>query len=473
MISPLDILKEDLRMKKVLSFALVLAMILGSVSMVFAAATSYPDIKGIDEEEAINVLTGLGVLEGYPDGTFKPEGHVTRAEMVKMICAALALPVTEGTYTTKFTDVKPDAWYSAYVYYAITLGIVEGKSPTIFDPNGDVTYDQAITMVMRALGYTEAGLNGVYPACFVSKAVGLGALKGLQSGSEPATRAHMAQLIYNVLPKQIGKVGQDDKWGANGEEDTMLLRLGAHVAKKDGKVIEAVVGDELDPDSEDVLVNLHDLIGHKITYYVNDDDQVVAVYEVLTTELTGKFLPAKGTIAGTKYTSDCDTEFEDANTFINGVEDEFEEGIKDNEVYTWIVELKNGKINNVVSVLDWIANADKKVIADDLKDITDEDDPSLLGYEFALDDNDKLDLKSFVLEGVDKLEDIEKNNIVYVFAAEKDGKDVIVKVQVGTKTVTGDIDLRNVQLELTGTFAAGSSYEIISCPNGASASAVR
>ncbi|MBQ2456237.1 MAG: S-layer homology domain-containing protein, partial [Firmicutes bacterium] len=143
-------------MKKVLSFALVLAMILGSVSMVFAAATSYPDIKGIDAEEAINVLTGLGVLEGYPDGTFKPEGKVTRAEMVKMICAALALPVTEGTYTTKFTDVKPDAWYSAYVYYAITLGIIEGKSETIFDPMGNVTYDQAITMVMRALGYTEA-----------------------------------------------------------------------------------------------------------------------------------------------------------------------------------------------------------------------------------------------------------------------------------------------------------------------------
>ncbi|MBQ4234592.1 MAG: S-layer homology domain-containing protein [Firmicutes bacterium] len=430
-------------MKKVLSFALVLAMILGSVSMVFAAATSYPDIKGIDAEEAINVLTGLGVLEGYPDGTFKPEGKVTRAEMVKMICAALALPVTEGTYTTKFTDVKPDAWYSAYVYYAITLGIIEGKSETIFDPMGNVTYDQAITMVMRALGYTEAGLNGVYPAAFVSKAVGLGALKGLTSGSQDATRADMAQLIYNVLPDQIGKTGQDDKWGWNGEDDNMLLRLGAHIAKdKNGKNIEKVIGDGadmLDPDNEDVLVNLHDLVGHKVTYYVNDDDQVVAVYEVLTTELNGKYDATKNTIAGTKLTSEADAT-DPENTFVNGVVEEFE--VKAKVPYTWIVEMKNGKVDNVVSVVDWIANADKKVTADDLKDLADEDEPSLLGYEFALDDDDKLDTKSFVLEGVEKLEDIEKNNVVYVYAAAKQGEKEakIVKVQVGTKTVTGDVD---------------------------------
>ncbi|MBR0441687.1 MAG: hypothetical protein IJK25_07115, partial [Firmicutes bacterium] len=97
-----------------------------------------------------------------------------------------------------------------------------------------------------------------------------------------------------------------------------------------------------------------------------------------------------------------------------------------------------------VSVVDWIANADKKVTADDLKDLADEDEPSLLGYEFALDDDDKLDMNSFVLEGVDKLEDIEKNHIVYVYAADADDNaktpDTIVKVQVGTKTLTGDIE---------------------------------
>ncbi|MCF0150743.1 MAG: S-layer homology domain-containing protein, partial [Firmicutes bacterium] len=136
-------------MKKVLSFALVLAMILGSVSMAFAGGYAYPDTKGIDAEEAINVLTGLGVLEGYSDGTFKPEKTVTRAEMVKMIIAALNMPVKEGTYSTQFVDVAPTAWYSAYVSYGVTLGIIEGKSATIFDPNGIVTYDQAITMTMR------------------------------------------------------------------------------------------------------------------------------------------------------------------------------------------------------------------------------------------------------------------------------------------------------------------------------------
>ncbi|MBR0522184.1 MAG: hypothetical protein IJJ75_03220 [Firmicutes bacterium] len=325
---------------------------------------------------------------------------------------------------------------------------------SIFDPMGNVTYDQAITMVMRALGYTEAGLNGVYPSAFVSKAVGLGALKGLVSGSQDATRADMAQLIYNVLPKQIGKTGQDDKWGYNGEEDTMLLRLGAHIAgeydERTGALIkkdEVVVGtDELNPDADNVLVNLHDLVGHKVTYYETNetnkkDRKVVAVYEILTTELTGKYDADKNTIAGTKLTSEAKAT-DPKYTFVNGVVDKFE--VQAKTPYTWMVEMKNGKVDNVVSVVDWIANADKKVTADDLKDLADEDEPSLLGYEFALDDDDKLDMNSFVLEGVEKLEDIEKNNIVYVYAADADDNaktpDTIVKVQVGTKTVTGDVE---------------------------------
>ena len=70
-------------MKKVLSFVLVLSMILGSFGMAFAAAPS--DVVGKDYEDAVNVLMELGVVEGYKDGTFRPEKVVTRAEMAAMI----------------------------------------------------------------------------------------------------------------------------------------------------------------------------------------------------------------------------------------------------------------------------------------------------------------------------------------------------------------------------------------------------
>ena len=76
-------------MRKVLSFVLVLALVLGSFSMAFGA--SYSDMAGEDSSEAVAVLSALGVVSGYPDGTFGPDKIVTRGEMAKLIVSALGL----------------------------------------------------------------------------------------------------------------------------------------------------------------------------------------------------------------------------------------------------------------------------------------------------------------------------------------------------------------------------------------------
>jgi hypothetical protein len=76
-------------MRKVLSFVLVLSLVLGSFSMAFAAPLS--DVAGEDFEDAVNVLTELGVVSGYPDGTYKPDNIVTRAEMAVIVVRALGL----------------------------------------------------------------------------------------------------------------------------------------------------------------------------------------------------------------------------------------------------------------------------------------------------------------------------------------------------------------------------------------------
>ena len=77
-------------MKKVLSFVLVLTLVLGSFSMVFAAPahTALSDVAGTANEQAITVVNDLGIVEGYTDGTFKPDNNVTRAEFAKMLVSA-------------------------------------------------------------------------------------------------------------------------------------------------------------------------------------------------------------------------------------------------------------------------------------------------------------------------------------------------------------------------------------------------
>ncbi len=432
-------------MKKVLSFVLVLAMILGSVSMAFADTALIKDVQGLDCEEAVNVLTGLGVVEGFEDGLYHPEKGVTRAQMVKLIIAALALPVKEGTFTTNFTDVEPSAWYSAYVYYAFNLGIVEGKSATIFDPNGAVTYDQAVAMVMRALGYTETSLQGSYPTCFINKAVALEALDGLTTGSAPANRADMAQLIYNVLEQTIGKVNDDNEWvaslGASGY-DRMLTRLGATATETFVMVDKDMIEDE------DTLVDLSEYLGAVVSLYVNEDDEIVAVDEIKTTAITGNYDKTDSTITYGGYKLYGKTAWTEATTSTGVLASytEFKNGdiattaftdaeLTDSDVeYTINCTLKSGKIDKVYSVVAWFVDADAKVGSSVQDDI---DDKELCGKEFALDDDDEIDLDSFILNGVDSLADIEEDDIVFVYC-DSEGK--IARVDVCDEVLEGTLD---------------------------------
>ena len=104
-------------MRKVLSIVLALAMILGSFAFSFAATPS--DVVGEDCEDAVNVLTELGVIAGYPDGSYKPNGIVTRGEMAKIIICSLGLE-DYAAGKSSFSDMAGN-WSDKYVAYAVSL----------------------------------------------------------------------------------------------------------------------------------------------------------------------------------------------------------------------------------------------------------------------------------------------------------------------------------------------------------------
>ena len=159
-------------MKKVLSFVLVLSMILGSFGMAFAAA---PDVAGIKYEDAVTALTELGVVAGYKDGSYKPENIVTRAEMATFIIKAMGL-ADYAVGKADFSDMEGH-WANPFVAYAVSLGFVKGNTDGTFAPDATVSYDQAITMLVQALGYKAEYLVGGYPGAFVNQAKALGMLE--------------------------------------------------------------------------------------------------------------------------------------------------------------------------------------------------------------------------------------------------------------------------------------------------------
>ncbi len=210
--------------KKVLSLVLALVMVLGSFGTVFAAA--YPDVKG-ETADAVDRLSLLGILEGYPDGTFKPEGQITRAEFAAVAVRAKGLKAVAAAaqgLPTGFSDVPGTFWASGVVGTAARLGIVNGVGNGQFAPQSPVKYEEAITMLVRALGYEAAAqAKGGYPYGYLIVANEidlLEAVKGTQGTA--ATRGQVAQLTDNALEiammVQVG-YGSAAKWVVSGSKE--------------------------------------------------------------------------------------------------------------------------------------------------------------------------------------------------------------------------------------------------------------
>jgi S-layer family protein len=217
-------------MKKILSLVLVLTLVLGSFSFAFAAPAS--DVVGTEYETAVDRLTQLGVLNGYPDGTFKPANTITRAEFAAAVVRVKGLePAAQAAVgATSFTDVPAGHWAAGYINIAAKMGFIKGMGDGTYAPSAPITYEQAITLVTRALGYEPAAeARGGYPYGYLIVANENGlldAVKGTQG--LPAPRGLVAQLLDNALEIplmiQVG-YGAQTKWVVSGTEDTKEVLL--------------------------------------------------------------------------------------------------------------------------------------------------------------------------------------------------------------------------------------------------------
>ncbi len=185
-------------LSKVLAVVLAFAMVLSMVGF-----AGYTDVAaGDDCEKAVTVLSGLNILTGYEDGSFKPEATITRAEFATIVIRMLGLAETATGGSTVFPDVAADFWANGYIALATQQGIVNGYPDGTFRPEDPVKYEEAIKMVVAALGYTPmADANGGYPGGYQVVAASKGILSGIKGAKtgEPATRSVVAQLAFNAL----------------------------------------------------------------------------------------------------------------------------------------------------------------------------------------------------------------------------------------------------------------------------------
>ena len=173
----------------------------------FAGAASYSDQADIKASTAVDMLSSLGVIQGYDDGSFKPNNTVTRAQMAKMIFTIMNggndNANAYASLPTAFTDLPTAAWAQGYVRYLQNTGIIAGKSATKFAPNDTVTGLEAAKMVLVAAGYNaqKAGLTG---AAWAQNTMKYGQLNNLFEDVDTdlnaaLPRQYAAQILYNAL----------------------------------------------------------------------------------------------------------------------------------------------------------------------------------------------------------------------------------------------------------------------------------
>lgn len=215
-------------LKKVLSLVLCVAMMLSV--MVMSTGAAFPDQDKIQNAEAVDMATALGIIDGYEDGTFRPAENIERGEAVKMISAMLngGRDAVQETTVSSYTDVlgSADAWANKYIEYCTAEGIVSGVGEDRFAPASDVTGTQLAKMLLVSLGYDadkEAYQGTTMWAVNVNTdAVTAGLYAGIESVDMNAalTRDNAAQMIWNALQAETIRyslAGQAVKTG-----DTLL-----------------------------------------------------------------------------------------------------------------------------------------------------------------------------------------------------------------------------------------------------------
>lgn len=188
-------------MKKVVNSVLASTLALTVAPMAFAAtdATTAPKMDA-GLEKTVKRLEALGLVAGYGNGDFGVDKTITRAEFATLIVRMRGLEqgAKLAQYNSNFTDVKTADWFSGFVNVASGQEIIKGFPDKSFKPQNQVTYAEAVTMVVRALGY-EPSVKGTWPNNMIAKASELNIAKNITSPNNAATRGDIFKMMDNAL----------------------------------------------------------------------------------------------------------------------------------------------------------------------------------------------------------------------------------------------------------------------------------
>jgi len=217
-------------MKRLLSAVLISTII---CSFVPEIATAYTDVSINDKcYESAQRLQDLGIVSGYNDGSFRPQEKITRAEFTRIVVCMMDKEDEAKTLSAApaFSDVSRGNWALPYINYAVYKDILSGYSDGTFGPEKNISFAEAVTILLRTAGYKEEDVGYFWPNNYIDAAASLGISEGLNYlPNEAITRGDAAILTDRTLfvrpPESMGS-GKDtflETVGYTVLEDALIL----------------------------------------------------------------------------------------------------------------------------------------------------------------------------------------------------------------------------------------------------------
>ena len=217
--------------KRVFSRLLALVLTLSAAAIPASAAESFSDVTDKKTAQNVEVLRLLGVIEGNGAGQFNPSGLLTRAEFCKMVVVLMGKGSDAMRYKTVtiFPDVRATHWAAGYINLAVRQSepkLLAGLPDGTFQPDSYITYGQAVTILMRVLGFADKDSGGIWPDGYINLAKSTGVSAGVNlTGSANITRAQAAQLFVNVLSTGKDGKGYTPAGCTKGDKEVTLVSM--------------------------------------------------------------------------------------------------------------------------------------------------------------------------------------------------------------------------------------------------------
>lgn len=274
-------------MKKNLIAVLMVAVMLFAFAGVANAA---------DQDAATNRLMSLGIVQGDPNGDLRLGDNITRAEFAKVAIIAAGLEDAADLLKntpSQFSDVKTGVWYTGWINLAADQGLVKGDPAGTFRPSDNISYAEAVTVLLRILGYND-NLPGSWPTDYIVKAVTLGITNGVSFDAKaPATRGDVFVMSDASLGENVATYDKDtNEFNAklSGGNEISLMADKLNVTSEEGFLVQspelfAAAEDKIKIGTNEAVeildvASYKGLLGHEVKAWKNSDGKVFLIEDL-------------------------------------------------------------------------------------------------------------------------------------------------------------------------------------------------